>query len=178
MDVRLAIGLLGSAILITGVATSAQARKNLLFALGNAFMFAYALIGYLGGGPIFFLILQIFIALSTLCMLLKVPDRYDTPILAIGGIALAGWSLSLFQDYSTAIFVVGLALLGMGFAMNVGTLKRESALMIGSIVIAIFSFLMFDWVFVGLNVLFAILSLRNVMRLMEMGRDRPPAIVR
>ena len=165
MDLRLAIGLLGSAVLVTGVATSSSKRKNTLFAVGNACMFAYALLGYLGGGPIFFLILQIFIALSTLCMLLKVSDAYDTPILAIGGLALVAWSLSLFEGYSTAIFVVGLALLGIGFAMDTGTLKREMALMIGSAVIAIFSFLMRDWIFVGLNVLFAALSLVNILRL-------------
>ena len=161
MDYRLLIGVLGSAILVAGVANTDQKAKNTLFAIGNAYMFLYALVGYLTGGPIFFFILQIFIALSTLCMLLKVPDTYDTPILAIGGLTLVGWSLSLFQDYTTAIFVVGLALLGIGFAMESGTLKREMALMIGSIVIAIFSYLMRDWVFVVLNVLFAILALRN-----------------
>lgn len=165
MDHRLLIGILGSVILVTGVANTDQKAKNILFAIGNAYMFLYALIGYLGSGPIFFLILQIFIALSTLCMLFKVPDQYDTPILAMGGLALVAWSLSLFQDYTTAIFVVGLALLGIGFAMESGTLKRETALMIGSIVIAVFSFLMRDWVFVGLNVIFALLALKNVRQL-------------
>ncbi|MBI3336001.1 hypothetical protein HYZ98_00345 [Candidatus Peregrinibacteria bacterium] len=165
MDYRLLIGVLGSALLVAGVANTDQRAKNILFAIGNAYMFLYALVGYLTGGPIFFLILQIFIALSTLCMLLRVPDTYDTPILAVGGIALVGWSLSLFQDYTTAIFVVGLALLGIGFAMESGTLKREMALMIGSMVIAVFSFLMRDWVFVGLNVLFAALALINVRQL-------------
>ena len=165
MDYRLLIGILGSAILVAGIANTDQRAKNILFAIGNAYMFLYALVGYLTGGPIFFLILQIFIALSTLCMLLKVPDTYDTPILAVGGLALVGWSLSLFQDYTTAIFVVGLALLGIGFAMESGTLKREMALMIGSIVIAVFSYLMRDWVFVGLNVLFSALALVNVRQL-------------
>lgn len=167
MDYRLLIGVLGSAILVAGVANTDQKAKNLLFAIGNAYMFLYALIGYLSGGPIFFLILQIFIAISTLCMLLKVPDTYNTPILAIGGLALVGWSLSLFQDYTTAIFVIGLALLGIGYAMESGSLKREMALMIGSIVIAIFSFLMRDWVFVGLNVIFFLLALKNVRQLVH-----------
>lgn len=165
MDYRLLIGILGSAILVAGVANTDQKAKNILFAIGNTYMFLYALLGYLSGGPIFFLILQIFIAISTLCMLFKIPDRYDTPILAIGGLALVGWSLSLFQDYTTAIFVVGLALIGMGFAMESGTLKREIALMTGSAVVALFSFLMRDWVFFGLNTIFALVALLNTRRL-------------
>lgn len=167
MDLRFAIGLLGSLILVIGVATTASNIKNTLFAVGNACMFLYALIGYLEGGPIFFLILQIFIAISTISMLLKVPDTYDTSLLASSGLALVVWSLSLFEGYGTAIFVVGLALLGIGFAMDVGTMKREVALMVGSAVIAIFSILMRDWIFIGLNVLFAALSLVNIVRLMR-----------
>jgi len=165
MDIRMIIGLVGSVVLVTGVATTNQQRKNTLFAIGNACMFAYALLGYLGGGPIFFVILQTFIALSTLCMLFKVPDTYDTPILTVGGLALVGWSLSLFEGYSTAIFVIGLALLGVGFAMDPGTPKREWALFLGSAVIAVFSYLMRDWIFVGLNVLFAGLSAVNIARM-------------
>lgn len=147
-----------------------QKKKNSLFAIGNACMLTYAFLGYMQGGPIFFLILQLFIALSTVSMLFNIPDKYDTPMLTIGGIALVGWSLSLFEDYSTAIFVVGLALLGIGFAMSAGTFKREAALMIGSAVIAIFSYLMRDWIFLGLNVLFAALSLVNIRR-MQMKRS-------
>lgn len=164
IDPRLIIGLLGSLILLIGVATPVQKRKNILFAIGNACMFVYALVGYLGGGPIFFLILQTYIAASTIFMLLNVPDRYDTPLLSSIGVVLIVWSLSLFQGYSTAIFVVGLALLGIGFAMDAGTRKREMTLMIGSAVIAVFSVLMRDWVFVVLNAVFAGLSLVNVVR--------------
>ncbi len=165
MDLRFIIGLLGSLLLIIGVATPTQKTKNILFAAGNTCMFAYALLGYLAGGPVFFLILQIFVAISTVSMLLKIRDAYDTPLLAITGFALVLWSLSLFEGYSTALFVVGLALLGIGFAMDTGTLKREVALMIGSVVIAVFSFLMSDWIFVGLNTLFAVLSLVNIARM-------------
>ncbi len=167
MDIRFAIGLLGSLILVIGVATTVSNIKNTLFAIGNACMFLYALLGYLDGGPIFFLILQIFVAISTVSMLLKVPDAYDTPLLAVSGLALVIWSLSLFEGYGTAIFVVGLVLLGIGFAMDTGTMKREIALMGGSAVIAIFSILMRDWIFIGLNVLFAALSFVNILRLMH-----------
>jgi hypothetical protein len=167
MDLRFLIGLLGSIILVAGVVIPVLKWKDGLFAMGNACMFAYALLGYLAGGPIFFLILQIFIAVSTLCMLLRVPDAYDTPILALVGAGLVMWSLFLFEGYSTAIFVVGLILLGIGFAMEGGSVKREYALMLGSGVIAAFSVLMRDWIFVGLNVAFAFFSLLNILRAMR-----------
>ena len=165
MDLRFYVGLVGSIILVAGVITPVLRRKDLLFAIGNACMFAYALIGSLTGGPIFFLILQIFVALSTLCMLFKVPDAYDTPILAVVGAGLVAWSLALFEGYSTAVFVVGLALLGIGFAMNGGTRRREMFLMLGSIVIAAFSCLMKDWIFTGLNAVFAFFSLINILKM-------------
>lgn len=158
-------GLLGSALLVAGVITVSAGRKNRLFAVGNGFMFAYALMGYLSGGPVFFLILQIFIALSTFNMLLHVPDKYDTTILGIGGLALVGWSLSLFQGFSTVLFVIGLVMLGIGFAMDPGTFKRDLFLMLGSAIIAVFSLLMRDWIFCGLNGVFAVLSLRNLLQM-------------
>lgn len=163
MDERLWIGWLGALILVTGAATVSSERKNLLFALGNACMFTYALLGSLRGEPVFFFILQSFILLATVCMFLKVPESSATPILAIGAILLILWSLSFSQDYATAIFVVGLGLLGIGFAMHSGTRRREVALMAGSAVIAVFSFLVREWVFFVLNILFAVLSLRNAM---------------
>lgn len=164
MDVRFFIGLLGSLLLISGVVIPAQRNKNVLFAAGNVSMFAYALVGYVEGGTIFFVIQQMFIMLSTLCMLLQVPDKIDTTILTVGGIALIGWSLSLFQGYGTVIFVVGLSLLGVGLAMDTGTRKRDVTLSIGSFLIAIFSFLMRDWIFTILNALFALFSWVNVVR--------------
>lgn len=165
MDLRFFVGIIGSVILVAGVIIPVLRWKDLLFTIGNACMFAYALIGYLTGGPIFFLILQIFVALSTVCMLLKVPDHVDTPILGVTGIGLVAWSLSLFEGYSTAVFVIGLALLGIGFAMNGGTKRREAFLMSGSIVIAVFSFLVKDWIFTGLNVVFAFFSMLNILRM-------------
>jgi len=165
MDLRFSIGLLGSILLIIGAAlpdrpapVARKSGKNRLFACGNAGMFLYALLGYLAGGPIFFLILQIFVACSTVLMMAGVPDRWDTPALSLIGVGLVIWSLALFKDYSTAIFVCGLVLLGVGFAMKPGTAKRELALAIGSIAIALFSYFAHDWIFVILNAFFAVLS--------------------
>lgn len=164
MDERLWIGWLGAFILVTGAATASSERKNRLFALGNLCMFTYALLGSLQGGPVFFLILQSFILLATVCMLLKVPESSAAPVLAMGGVLLVVWSLLLFRDFTTFIFVVGLMLLGIGFALRSGTVRREVAFMLGSAVIALFSFLMGEWVFFVLNILFTTLSLVNVGR--------------
>ena len=165
MDLRFYIGIIGSIVLVCGVIIPVLRWKDLLFAIGSTCMLIYAFLGYLAGGPIFFLILQIFIAISTLCMLLHVPDRYDTTILAVAGVGLTAWSLSIFEGYTTAIFVVGLVLIGIGFAMEGGTLKREWALMLGSAVIAVFSYFMRDWIFFGLNTAFAFFSLVNILRM-------------
>lgn len=177
MDPRFLIGLLGSVILIIGAAlpdrpvpVAWKSGKNQLFACGNAGMFLYALLGYLAGGPIFFLILQIFIACSTIFMMTGVPDRWDTPALSLIGIGLVVWSLALFQDSSTAIFVCGMVLLSVGFAMKPGTARRELALAIGSIAIALFSYVARDWVFVMLNVFFALLSAMQVRILLRHQR--------
>jgi len=174
MDARFLVGLLGSIILIIGAAlpdrpapVAWKSGKNWLFACGNAGMFLYALLGYLSGGPIFFLILQIFIACSTVFMMVGMPDRWDTPALGIIGVGLVFWSLTLFQDSSTAIFVCGLVLLGIGFAMKPGTARRELALAIGSIAIALFSYFARDWIFVILNVFFALLSAVQVRILLR-----------
>lgn len=172
MDLRFWIGLLGSVLLIIGsalpdhpVKAPWKSGRNWLFACGNIGMFLYALLGYLAGGPIFFLILQIFIACSTLFMMIGTPDRFDTPALSIVGGGLLVWSLVLFEGIGTAIFVCGLALLGIGFALQMGTARRQAALCIGSVAIAVFSVLARDWIFVILNVCFALFSGAHALRL-------------
>ena len=165
MELRFLAGLIGSLVLITGVSVPARSvphparsTKNWLFALGNTLMFVYAVLGYLGGGPIFFFILQIFVAVSTVLMMFNTPDRIDTPILALVGVGLVAWSLNLYEDYSTAVFVLGLTVLSVGFALENGTLRRNIALSIGAVCIAVFSYLLADWIFFWLNAFFAVIS--------------------
>ena len=67
-------GVIGSLVLVTGVAWPTgstkkhpvKSTKNWLFAIGGLLMFAYATLGYLEGGPIFFVILQILVGISLL----------------------------------------------------------------------------------------------------------------
>lgn len=172
MDPRFLIGIIGSLLLVIGsalpdrsVSHPAKSRKNQFFAIGNACMFAYALLGYLAGGPIFFVVLQIFIVLSTLLMMLGTPDRFSTPLLSIAGFGLVGWVLALFEGYGTAIFVIGLVLLGIGFALNAKAAKRAIFLSVGSAAIALFSLASRDWVFFVLNVFFTLFSGWHAARL-------------
>lgn len=172
MDYIFWLGIIGSLILVTGAAWPvlkgikhpAKSAKNWLFAVGGAFMFAFALLGYLGGGPIFFVFLQILVAISSLLMMLNVPDKYDVPIISISGLALIVWSLSLFEGYNTVFFVLGLSGIGLGYAFQMGTIRRVLALTLGSALIAIFSYIEASWIFFWLNVFFALFSAYYVAR--------------
>src|SRR3989344_5224923 len=151
-------GILGSLILIIGAAlpdrvTSHPARsiKNQFLAVGSTCMFAYSILNYLDGGSFFFVLLQVLIAVSTVLMLLGTDDRIDVPVLTCAGVGLALYSLSLFEGDATLIFVAGLVILGVGFALKTGTSRRNLALAVGSAIIAAFSYLQSDWIFFGLN---------------------------
>ncbi len=166
MNYTFLTGLVGSLVLVTGAAWPeikdvkhpAKSIKNWLFAIGGFIMLLYAIFGYLSGGPIFFVILEILVAISSILMMLNTPDEVDTPILAISSLGLIIWSLYLFAGYNTIFFILGLCGIGLGYAFQMGTLRRELALTLGSILIAIFSYIEASWVFFWLNVFFAIFS--------------------
>lgn len=162
MDTTFLLGLIGSLILVSGAAYPeqkvlhpARSAKNWLFAIGGLCMFGYSLFNYLDGGPIFFLILQIFILISSVLMMLNTPDRLDVPLLSVIAFGLIIWSLTLFEDYTTLIFIVGLCSIGIGYALKRG---RDAALMFGSALIALFSYLEASWLFFWLNLFFAAFS--------------------
>ncbi|MDA0375965.1 MAG: hypothetical protein O3A80_01475 [bacterium] len=166
------IGLIGSAILIVGAAMPARtvlhparSLKNWLFLIGSACMFGYAILHYLDGGSFFFVLLQILIAISTVLMMLNTDDRIDTPILGLSGVTLIAYALHLSHGIETIIFVIGLSVLGVGFALDTGTPKRNIALGVGSTVIAGFSYRESDWIFFGLNFFFAAFSFFHVWKM-------------
>ena len=165
MDITFLTGLIGSLVLIGGAAVPArpvphpaQSLKNWLFALGGLIMLAYAILNYLAGGAFFFIILQILVNISSLFMMLNVSDKIDVPIITVSGIALIIWSLFLFEDYTTAFFILGLSGIGIGYVLNTGTFRRNLSLTIGSALIALFSYLVASWIFFWLNVFFALFS--------------------
>ena len=159
-------GLVGSFVLVTGAAWPeikdvkhpTKSLKNWLFAIGGFIMLLYAIFGYQQGGPIFFVILEILVAISSILMMLNTPDKVDTPILTISSLGLIIWSLYLFEGYNTMFFILGLCGIGLGYAFQMGTLRRSVALTLGSVLIALFSYIEASWIFFWLNVFFAIFS--------------------
>lgn len=165
-DINFLTGLIGSLVLVTGAAWPAnesvkhpaKSTKNWLFAIGGLIMLIYAILGYRTGGPIFFVFLEILVMIASILMMLNTDDRIDTPIISITGLALIVWSLYLFEGYNTIFFIVGLCGIGLGYAFKMGTMRRNLALTLGSVLIALFSYLEASWIFFWLNVFFAIFS--------------------
>lgn len=166
MDYIFLTGLLGSLVLVTGAAWPeikevnhpAKSTKNWLFAIGGAMMLLYAIFNYQQGGPIFFMMLEILVVIASVLIMLNTPDKVDTPIIAISGLGLIVWSLSLFEGYNTLFFILGLSGVGLGYAFQMGTLRRSVALTLGSVLIALFSYIEASWIFFWLNLFFAIFS--------------------
>lgn len=166
MDYIFLTGLVGSLVLVTGAAWPeikdvkhpTKSLKNWLFALGGLIMLLYAVFGYQQGGPIFFVILEILVAISSILMMFNTPDKVDAPILTISSLGLIIWSLYLFEGYNTVFFILGLCGIGLGYAFQMGSLRRSVALTLGSILIALFSYIEASWIFFWLNVFFAIFS--------------------
>lgn len=165
METTFLTGIIGSVILVAGAAYPvktvkhpALSTKNWLFAIGGLVMLAFAIMNYFEGGPIFFVILQILVNISSLLMMLNTPDCFDVPVLSISSIALIIWALTLFEDYATVIFILGLCGIGIGYALDTGTFRRNMALTIGSVLIAWFSYITATWIFFWLNAFFAVFS--------------------
>lgn len=166
MDYILSIGIIGSLVLLMGAAwpepksplAPIKSWKNRFFALGTLLMFFYAFLNYQAGASIFFLILEILLLIATALMFLNLPDKIDFLFISISSFGLIAWSLFLFEDYSTILFILGLAAVGLGYAFRSGTVRRNAALAGGSLLIAIFSYLTAAWVFFFLNLFFALFS--------------------
>lgn len=156
-------GIVGSIILVMGAACPepktkkhpVKSFKNWLFAGGALIMLAYAILNYFIGGSVFFIFLEVLIVLASVLMMLDIPDNLDAPIIALCGLGLVAWSLFLFEDYKTIFFITGLSGVGLGYIFDGGTLRRSVALTLGSILIAIFSYIEVNWIFFWLNAFFA-----------------------
>jgi hypothetical protein len=175
MDSTLSLGIFGSAIVALGafwpvktIKHPVLSIKNWLFALGGAILFAFALLDYLfSNGSIFFVILEMLVIISSVLMMLNTKDEIDIWVISISGIALVIWSLFLFEGYSTIFFILGLVGIGLGYALDTGTLKRNIVLTAGSLLIAVFSYLGESWIFFWLNTFFAIFSMYHSVLLIK-----------
>lgn len=168
-------GLIGSVILVTGAAwpegttkdVPIKSAKEWLFAIGALIMLIYAILNWMQGGPIFFMILEILIVISCILMMLNTNDKIDTAVLSVSGVGLVIWSLFLFEGYDTIVFILGLCGIGLGYAFSMGTLRRELALTFGSALIAAFSYLTATWIFFWLNLFFALFSAYYLIKVLK-----------
>jgi len=166
MNLAFITGILGSLILVVGAACPepknkvhpTKSLKNWLLAIGGIIMFIYALLNFQQGGQIFFVILEILVVIASIMMMLDTKDTIDSIIIALSGIGLLIWSLILFEDHSTVIFILGLTGVGLGYVFKMATLRRIIALTLGSTLIAIFSLIEANWIYFWLNTFFAIFS--------------------
>lgn len=172
MNFNFLTGLIGSITLLIGAGCPESSKiinplksvKNWLFAIGGSIMLLYAILGYLQGGSAFFVILEILIVIASVLMMLNIDDKIDVPVISTIGICLIIWSLYLFEDYSTIIFILGLCGVGLGYTFQMASLRRSVALTIGSILITIFSYIEMNWIFFYLNLFFAIFSTYYVFK--------------
>ncbi len=172
MDMTTAIGIAGGVILVLGAAwpdtkgvKPIRSVKDWLFALGGLIMLIYSTLNYFAGGSIFYVFLQGLVNLSSIFMMTEIDDRIDTPILSLATVALIIWSLLIQPSLVTVLFILGLAGIAIGYALNGGTVKREAALFAGSALIALFSYIEASWIFFWLNIFFAAFSLLQIVKM-------------
>jgi len=165
VDVVFLTGLAGSLLLVAGaawpdhrVSHPTKSVKNWLLALGGFLMFLYAVGNYRAGGSVFFVILEVMVLIASFFMMAGTRDVVDTPVLAAAGLGLVLWSVYLFEDYGTVVFILGLCGVSIGYALDTGSRKRQVVLLAGSALIALFSYLEGNAIFFWLNLFFAVFS--------------------
>ena len=120
---------------------------------------------YFNQAPFFFILLQLLVSVASVLMMAKVGDKWSTIILSVSGLGLVTWSLLISEHLSNLFFIAGLIGIGIGYALEGGTIRRNMALCIGSILVTIFSYLGQSWIFFWLNAFFALFSAWYVYKL-------------
>ncbi len=175
IDLIFYLGVLGGIVLVLGAMWPAKkikiprnSIKNWLLAGGALILFVYALLNYLyGNGTLFFAVLEILAIVSSGLMLGGIPAKISTKIISALGIGLVGWSIFIAKDYFAAIFILGLITVSWGYVLPSGTAKRNFLLAIGSLLIALFSYLGSAWIFFWLNIFFAGFSFYHVWEIQK-----------
>jgi len=67
--------------------------KNWFFLIGAVIMLLFAFLGYLQGGSVFFVFLEVLTIIASILMMLDLDDRIDAGVLIVVGGVLAAWSL-------------------------------------------------------------------------------------
>ncbi len=171
MDPIFLTGIIGSLFLLAGAAWKnpkkgqhpAKALKNQFFAIGNILVFLYAVLSYLQGEPVFYVFFESLTLISTALMLLNANDRWASIGVGLAGSGFLAWSLVLFEDSTTILFILGLTLVAIGFILK-NNLKRNLTLAVGSGFISAYSYLGDSSIFFWLNLFFCVFSLLHVVK--------------
>lgn len=182
MDLSFILGIVGSVIVAIGalyplekVKRPVMSIKNRLFAIGSFVLLFYAITGYLAGGPVFFIFLEIFVMVAVLLMFLNIKDRTDTWIISLLGIALLVYSYFFFHGPSMFLFIIAFIVLWLGYAYDMNTVRRFVWLTVGGALIALSSYLDASRIFFWLNVFFALASLVYLIVLINRWGKKAPA---
>ena len=174
MNISTIVGIVGGIVLVVGAAypdrpnvRAITSAKDWLFAAGGLIMLAYSIMNYLAGGSVFFIFLQALVNLSSIFMMLETNDRIDTPVMIVATLGLIVWSLWILPDLSTIPFILGLSGIAIGYCSTGGTKRREVALILGSALVALFSYIEGNQIFFWLNVFFATFSGIQLFRMMR-----------
>ncbi|MCX6823507.1 MAG: hypothetical protein NT085_00060 [candidate division SR1 bacterium] len=166
MELSVITGIVGSIVLLIGAAwpiekikEPTKSIKNWLFGIGSFIMLIYAILGYLAGGPVFYIVLELVVMLAVALMFLGTKDRMNTALISVAGILLILRSWIVFQGPSMILFIVAFVVLSLGYAYKMNTIRRFLFLAIGGALIALSSYLGASWIFFRLNVFFSLFSL-------------------
>ena len=167
-------GLTGALTLVLGAAWPEEkgkpiySTKNWFFVLGSLLMLGYALLNYFfADGYAFFILLVLISIAASVLMMMDLSDRINTIVLSLFGLILIATALFLKEDSNTIYFIVGLTGVGLGYAFNMGTIRRFLALVTGSIFISVFSYFAGDMIFLGLNAFFALFSAYYLVKILR-----------
>jgi len=165
-DFIFVLGILGALTLVSGAAYPVKAfshpirsTKNWLFAIGGFLMLIYAILNFLyAEGAVFYILLQGLVNISSIMMLAKTDEHKASKIIAVATACFILWSINLAQGTNVILFILGLGGIATGYVLKPGTSRRNLSLTIGSLFIVLFSYLVSDWIFFGLNSVFACFS--------------------
>lgn len=173
MDSIFLTGIIGSVILVIGASLPAkkvvypvQSAKNWLFAIGSFCMLIYAVMQYRSGGEFFYVILEILVNVASVLMMINIRAALGTAMISTTTLVFVAWSLTIFEEIYTLLFVIGLGIIGIGFILETGSRRRNILLAVGPLLVACYSYIVAEWVFFWLNLLFAIFSAYHALKLM------------
>lgn len=180
MELSFVAGIAGSLVLLVGAIwplektlVPAKSIRNRLFAIGSFIMLLYAIFGYLAGGPVFYIVLELVVMLAVALMFLGTSDRLNTGLICVAGILLMVRSWFLFQWPSMLLFILAFTILWLGYAYKMHTARRFFFLAIGGGLISLSSYLDASRIFFWLNIFFALFSLLYAIKLI--GKHSVPA---